>query len=64
MRALFAGSHAGAERAGMMYSLFLSCWALAVNPRVWLEDVLERVADHPVNQLEELLPHRWTPRVA
>ena len=57
---LFAGSHAGAQRAAMLYSFFASCQRLGVNPRAWLRDVLERLPDHPVNRLEELLPHRWT----
>ncbi len=56
---LFAGSHAGAQRAAMLYSFFASCKRLGVDPRNWLRDVLERIADHPVNRLEELLPHQW-----
>jgi hypothetical protein len=42
-----------------MYSFFASCHKLDVNPREWLTDVLERIANYPVNQLEKLLPHRW-----
>ncbi|WP_116108822.1 IS66 family transposase, partial [Lewinella sp. IMCC34191] len=56
---LFADSHAGAQRAAMLYSFFASCKRLGVNPCNWLRDVLERIADHPVNRLEELLPHQW-----
>jgi transposase len=56
---LFAGSHRAAQRAALMYSFFASCHKLDVNPREWLTDVLERNANHPVNQLEKLLPHRW-----
>ena len=61
---LFAGSHAGAERVAMMYSFFASCKVHEVNPWEWLKDVLERIGDHSVNQLEELLPHQWKPRAA
>ncbi|WP_168797678.1 IS66 family transposase [Neolewinella litorea] len=56
---LFAGSHEGARRAAMLYSFFASCQRLEVNPRAWLRDILERIPDHPVNRLDELLPHRW-----
>ena len=56
---LFAGSHAGAQRAAMMYSFFGSCQHLGVNPREWLTDVLTRLPNHPINRLRELLPDQW-----
>lgn len=56
---LFAGSHQGAQRAAMMYSFFASCQRLEVNPRAWLRDVLERIPDHPVSRVDELLPSQW-----
>jgi IS66 C-terminal element len=49
---LFAGSDRGGERAAAMYSLKLN----DVDPRAWLEDVIGRIADHPVQRLNELLP--------
>jgi hypothetical protein len=30
-----------------------------VNPYLWLKDVLEKLNDHPVNKLADLLPHNW-----
>jgi transposase len=56
---LFAGSHPGAERAAMLYSFFGTCLKLKINPQQWLREVLTTIADHPVNRLEELLPHQW-----
>lgn len=56
---LFAGSHEGAKRAAMMYSFFGTCKANDVNPRQWLSDVLNRINDHSMLQLEELLPKNW-----
>jgi transposase len=56
---LFAGSHQGAKRAAIMYSFFASCQKLDVNPREWLADVLHRISDQPINQINLLLPHNW-----
>ena len=56
---LFAGSHEGAQRAAIFYSLFACCKLNEVDPVEWLTDVMLRLPDHPVNRIEELLPHLW-----
>lgn len=56
---LFAGSHAAAQRAAMFYSLLATCKNLQVNPNDWLQDVLERIAQHPINKIKDLLPQNW-----
>jgi hypothetical protein len=38
-----------------------SCKRAAVNPFQWFKDVLGRIGSHPVNRLEQLLPHNWKP---
>lgn len=58
---LFAGSHEGAQRAAMIYSFIGTCKIHQINPQQWLTDVLQRIASHPVNKLEELLPGNWLP---
>ena len=58
---LFAGSHAAAQRAAMFYSLLATCKNLQINPNDWLYDVLNRIAEHPINLIKELLPQNWTP---
>ena len=55
---LFAGSDAGGERAAGMYSLLGSAKLNGLDPGIYLQHVLERVADHPIRRIEELLP--WT----
>ena len=45
----------------MVYSLLGSCKLHGINPNKWLPDVFARLPDHPVNRLEELLPHKWQP---
>ena len=56
---MFAGSHEGAHRAAIMYSLFATCKTNDVNPFDWLKDILTVIPDHKANRLEELLPHNW-----
>jgi hypothetical protein len=58
---LFAGSHAGAERAAIVYSLLGSCKLQGINPCDYLLDVLQRLPEHPVNRLAQLLPPLWKP---
>ncbi|MBB5217353.1 hypothetical protein HNQ49_004065 [Parapusillimonas granuli] len=50
------GSDAGGERAATMYSLLGTAKLNGVNPEAYLGHVLERIADHPVNRVDELLP--------
>lgn len=56
---LFAGSHAAAMRAAMFYSLLATCKNLQINPNDWLQDVLVRIAQHPINKIQDLLPQNW-----
>ncbi len=56
---LFAGSHKGAERLAMIYSLMGTCKLNEVNPYDWLKDVLDKINRWPINKIHELLPHHW-----
>ncbi|MDP4156749.1 MAG: IS66 family transposase [Bacillota bacterium] len=58
---LFAGSHEAAKRSAMLYSLMGTCKLHGINPFMWLRDVLQRIATHTINKIEELLPHSWAP---
>jgi transposase len=59
---LFAGSDRGGERAADIYSLIVTAKLNGVDPRAWPADVLRRIADHPVQRLDELLPWHCTQR--
>jgi transposase len=58
---LFAGSDRGGERAAVMYSLIVTAKMNDVDPQAWLADVLARIADHPAQKLDELMPWSWKP---
>jgi hypothetical protein len=53
---LFAGSDAGGERAAAMYSLLGTAQLNGIDPEAYLRHVLARIADHPINRIDELLP--------
>jgi len=53
---LFAGSHAGAQKAAMFYSFFGTCKMNNVDPFTWFKTVLEIIPDYPANKLVDLLP--------
>jgi transposase len=61
---LFNGSDAGGERAAAIYSLISSAKLNGLNPEAYLRSVLERIADHPINRIEELLPWNLAPELA
>ena len=53
---LFCGSDAGGERAAAIYSLVGTAKLNGIDPEAYLRYVLERIADHPINRVDELLP--------
>ena len=59
---LFAGSDAGGERAAAIYSLIGTAKLNGLDPEAYLREVLTRIADHPVNRVDELLPWSIEPK--
>jgi len=56
---LFCGSDRGTNRAAVMYSVIVTARMSDIDPQAWLADVLARIAGHPVERLDELLPWNW-----
>ena len=61
---LFAGSDEGGERAAAIYSLLGTAKLNDLDPEAYLRYVLERIAEHPINRIEELLPWSVVPRLS
>lgn len=55
----FCGSDRGGECAAAIYTLIGTAKLNKVDPQAWLADVLERIAQHPIRRLHELLPWHW-----
>lgn len=53
---LFMGSDAGGERAAAIYSLVETAKLNGLDPQGYLREVLTRIAEHPINRIDELLP--------
>lgn len=58
---LFAGSDSGGERAAAIYSLIGTAKLNGVDPETYLREVLQRIADHPINRIADLLPWNLEP---
>jgi transposase len=53
---LFMGSDAGGERAALIYGLIESAKMNGLDPQAYLRYLIERIGDHPINRVDELLP--------
>jgi transposase len=53
---LFAGSDRGGESAAAIYSLIGTAKLNGIDPEGYLRNILPRIAEHPINRIDELLP--------
>ena len=60
---LFAGSLRAGQRAAAVMSLIQSAKLNGHDPYAYLKEVLARLPTQKNSQIDELLPHRWTPLI-
>lgn len=58
---LFAGSDTGGETLARAMTLIETAKMNGLDPQAYLADVLDRIHDHKINKLNELLPWNWAP---
>ena len=56
---LFAGADTGAETLARAMTIIETAKLNGLDPQAYLADVLDRIHDHKINQLDELLPWNW-----
>jgi transposase len=61
---LHLGSDAGGDSAAVIYTLIGTAKLNGINPQHYLRYVLQRIADHPINRVDELLPWAVADRIA
>lgn len=57
---LFVGSEVGGKAAAIAYTMSETTKLNAVDPHAWLADTLDRLPDHKITRLDDLLPWRWS----
>ena len=58
---LFMGSVGGGKAVAIACTLVETARMNGVDPEAWLTWVLERLPDHKINRIEELMPWNWMP---
>ncbi|CUJ90554.1 Transposase [Ruegeria denitrificans] len=61
---MFAGSEGGGKAMAVAFTLIETAKLNGVDPQAWLSWVLERIADHKINRLDELMPWRYAEQSA
>ena len=58
---LFAGADTGAETLARAMTVVETAKLNGLDPQAYLADILDRIHDHKINRLDELLPWNWVP---
>ena len=57
---LIAGSDDCGRRAAIVYILIETVRLNDDDPEAWLAEIIARIADHPINCVDKLLPWNWS----
>lgn len=60
---MFAGTLAAGKRAAAITSLLQTAKLNGHDPYKYIKDVLKRLPTQRASQIEELLPHSWSPAI-
>ena len=58
---LFAGADTGAETLARAMTIIETAKMNGLDPQAYPADILDRIHDHKINRLDELLPWNWSP---
>ncbi len=61
---LFAEADTGADTLARVMTIIETAKLNDLDPQAYLADILDRIHDHKINRLDELLPWNWVPIVA
>jgi transposase len=56
---LFFGSDRSGRTGAILMSLVATCKDMKIDPYLYLQDIFDRIAAHPVQRLDDMLPDRW-----
>lgn len=59
---LFAGSDTGGETLARAMTVIETAKMNGLDPQAYLTDILDRIHDHKINRISELLPWNWAPK--
>ena len=59
---LFAGSDTGGETLARAMTVIETAKMNDLDPQAYLTDILDRIHDHKINRINELLPWNWVPK--
>jgi transposase len=58
------GADTGAETLARAMTVIETAKLNGLDPQAYLADILDRIHDHKINRLDELLPWNWKPMAA
>lgn len=56
---MFAGSERGGKSEAIIYTLIETAKLNNVDPQAWVTGTFDRISDHKINRIDELLPWNY-----